>query len=209
MSLPEVGHNITALNWSFNGSLLALAHRDKKFRIGDPRSSQFTAEWAAHQSSQPSKIIWTGEHDLISIGNSKLNENEMCCYDSRNVTEPIFHKVLGQGKRSSSLYYFADNNILMTVHRGENGVHHYEKIKEEPYLEKLMGWSSSEPQLGFTLLPQRYNDEKQCVIGKGARLTNSYIEYVSFLLPRKSTALQKDIFPPCPSYEPTYSVDEW
>ena len=144
-SFPVLNQNITALDWDFKGQLLALAHRDKKFRIGDPRSATYTAEFAAHQSSQPSKIVWTGDNELISVGNSKMNEHEICGYDTRKIEEPLFHKVLGQGKRSNALYYVPDNNILFTVGRGESGIHFYEKVKEDPYLEKLMEWSTTTP----------------------------------------------------------------
>lgn len=93
--------------------------------------------------------------------------------------------------------------------KGESGIHFYEVTKEDPYLEKLMGWSSVTPQIGFTLLPRRMVDEKQCVLAKAAKLSSSHIEYVSFLVPRKSATLQKDLFPPCPSSFPTYSAEQW
>lgn len=140
------------------------------------------------------------------MGNSKMNESEVCGWDSRNTSEPVFKKVLGQGKRFTSLYFIKDNNILLTVSRGESTIQFYELVSEAPYLEKLMGWGSSNPQIGFTMLPRRVVDEKQCVIGKGARLQASSIEYVSFLVPRKSTTLQKDLFPPCVSSTATYSA---
>lgn len=136
-----------------------------------------------------------------------MNEHEIIGYDVRNLSDDVFHKVMGQGKRSNNLYFEPDNNVLFTVGRGEQGIHFFEIVKEEPYMEKLMGWSTSTGQLGFTLLPRRLVDEKQCVIAKGARLSSNHIEYVSFLVPRKSATLQKDLFPPCPSYLPTYSAD--
>ena len=78
-----------SLDWNLNGSLLATANKDKKFRIVDPRANKFVQEFKGHEGPKSQKVIWLGSTGLLlSVGFGSQTQREYMIWDSSNLEKP-------------------------------------------------------------------------------------------------------------------------
>lgn len=58
-------------------------------------------------------------------------------------------------------------------------------------------------------MPKQTLDVMSNEVNRGVRLTQSYIEYISFKVSRRSGAFQPDLYPPIRSSEPAIKFDDY
>lgn len=76
--------------------------------------------------------------------------------------------------------------------------------------EFLSEYKSSDPQRGIAFLPKRgVNVHENEVMRAFKTVNDSYIEPISFLVPRRAEVFQDDIFPPTVGIKPAMSAAEW
>lgn len=84
-------------------------------------------------------------------------------------------------------FFDEDTKLVYIAGRGETAVSYYQFSTDSPnYLDYLYAYKGKDPQKGFSLLPKRCVDLVSCEINRGVRTNGTYIEYVSFKVPRKS-----------------------
>jgi hypothetical protein len=59
------GGAITNISFNGIGSAFAVAAKDKKVRIVDPRAGKISAEAADHPGTKGARVIWLGKKDKI------------------------------------------------------------------------------------------------------------------------------------------------
>ena len=95
------------------------------------------------------------------------------------------------------LYVFRDGNIRYFE---------YENDK----FEYLSEYKSGDPQRGVAFLPKRgVNTHENEVMRAFKTVNDSYIEPVSFIVPRRAEVFQGDIYPPVVGAKPAMSSSEW
>lgn len=98
---------------------------------------------------------------------------------------------------SSGTNYFSDGNIRYFE---------YENDK----FEVLSEYKSSDPQRGLAFMPKRgVNIHQNEVVRIYKSVADSYIEPISFIVPRRSENFQDDIYPPTTGITPAMSSSEW
>ncbi|CAD6886095.1 unnamed protein product [Tilletia laevis] len=125
--------------WSPSGSLIAVAGKDKKLRVGDVRAikaGQTTwAEVAAHDSPRAFKLIWLSErhiattgHGLGSIRQLKLYEVERSSASSERTLTLKDIETLSLDSSPAVLWpwFDPDTGILLLYARGERAVNAFE-----------------------------------------------------------------------------------
>ena len=81
---------------------------------------------------------------------------------------------------------------------------------EHDKFEFLSEYKSADPQRGVAFLPKRgVNTHENEVMRAFKTVNDSYIEPISFLVPRRAEVFQDDIFPPTVGLKPAMSSGEW
>ena len=83
---------VTSLSWSYDGSTILTACKDKKVRVHDPRQPDgaVTTLDAPHKGSKPMQAVYLGNSSsVLTIGNSMMREREVGLWDLRNLANPL------------------------------------------------------------------------------------------------------------------------
>jgi len=206
------GHTdiIHSLAWNRNGSQIATTNKDKKVRLIDPRSSSVTAEVVGHEGIKGSRCIWLGDkHTLFTVGFSKTSDRAFAIYDPRNFGTPLAKQNIDTSAGVLMPFYDNDTSLLFLAGKGDANVRYYEIVDEPPYVHFISAFQSSTPQLGMAIRPKTACDVSQCEIASLLKVGDSYIEPISFQVPRKSELFQDDIFPPTAGPDPALTAAAW
>ena len=94
----------------------------------------------------------------------------------------------------------------MTTSDGNIRYFEYAQDKFEPLSE----YKSADPQRGVAFLPKRgINTHENEVMRAFKTVNDSYIEPISFIVPRRAEVFQDDIYPPVVGSKPAMSSSEW
>ena len=81
---------------------------------------------------------------------------------------------------------------------------------ENGKFEFLSEYKSGDPQRGMAFLPKRgVNTHENEVMRAFKTVNDSYIEPISFIVPRRAEVFQDDIFPPVVGLKPAMSAGQW
>lgn len=81
---------------------------------------------------------------------------------------------------------------------------------ENDKFEFLSEYKSGDPQRGLAFMPKRgVNIHQNEVVRIYKSVSDTYIEPVSFIVPRRSETFQDDIYPPAIGVKPAMNVSEW
>lgn len=99
------------------------------------------------------------------------------------------------------------NDCILT--RPSDGNIRYFEYEHDKF-EFLSEYKSADPQRGVAFLPKRgINTHDNEVMRAFKTVNDSYIEPISFLVPRRAEVFQDDIFPPTVGLKPAMSAGEW
>ncbi|OQD70249.1 hypothetical protein PENDEC_c025G01991 [Penicillium decumbens] len=206
----NVGDVVQSQSWSGNGSLLVTTSRDKKLRVWDVRQERPAHETNGHSGAKNSRAIWLGERDRIATtGFSKMSDRQLALWDIRAVREPISgFKTLDSISGVCMPFWDEGNSILYLAGRGDGNIRYFE-IENDKF-EFLSEYKSADPQRGVAFMPKRGVNMHENEIARAYKTVNdSYIEPVSFIVPRRSDNFQDDIYPPTLGLAPAMSSSEW
>jgi hypothetical protein len=97
---------------------------------------------------------------------------------------------------------------LYLAGKGDGNIRYFEY--ENDKFEYLSEYKSADPQRGVAFLPKRgVNMHENEVMRAFKTVNDSYIEPVSFIVPRRSETFQEDVYPPTVGLKPAVSSKEW
>jgi WD40 repeat protein len=187
--------------WSPQGDKVAIATKDGRLMVLDPRRQDSQAVGKAHDSPRSFQITWIDDTHLLSVGFSRGSQRRINLYS-------IDQGSSGQIETTSSFlmdispsvlfpHYDPDTSILYVWGKGERQIQAFEirpEDKNEP-IAKLPSFTSGSPQLGVSFFPKRMVDIKKVEVARVLRLTAKSIEEVGFSIPRnKPDFFQDDIY---------------
>ncbi|KAK2756678.1 Coronin-like protein crn1 [Arachnomyces sp. PD_36] len=206
----NIGDIVQSLSWSANGSLMSTTSRDKKLRIWDVRQERPVHEGAGHSGAKNSRAVWMGEHDRIaSTGFSKMSDRQLALWDIRAPREPLNgFRVLDSISGVCVPFWDDGTQCLYLAGKGDGNIRYFEY--ENDKFEYLSEYKSADPQRGIAFMPKRgVNMHENEVVRVYKTVNDSYIEPVSFIVPRRAEVFQDDIYPPCTGVKPAMSAGEW
>ncbi|KAM5470288.1 Coronin-like protein crn1 [Microsporum ferrugineum] len=206
----NVNEVIQSMSWSANGSLMVTTSRDKKLRIWDVRQEKPVHEGAGHAGAKNSRAVWMGEHDRIATtGFSKMSDRQMALWDVRAAREPINgFKVLDSISGVCMPFWDEGTQCLYLAGKGDGNIRYFEYQNDK--FEFLSEYKSGDPQRGVAFMPKRgINMHENEVVRAYKTVNDSYIEPVSFIVPRRAEVFQDDIYPPTTGISPAMSCNEW
>ncbi|KAF3482649.1 coronin-1C [Arthroderma uncinatum] len=206
----NVNEVIQSMSWSANGSLLVTTSRDKKLRIWDVRQERPVHEGAGHSGAKNSRAVWMGEHDRIATtGFSKMSDRQLALWDVRAAREPINgFKVLDSISGVCMPFWDQGTQCLYLAGKGDGNIRYFEYQNDK--FEYLSEYKSGDPQRGVAFMPKRgINMHENEVVRAYKTVNDTYIEPISFIVPRRAEVFQDDIYPPTTGLSPAMSSSEW
>lgn len=206
----NIGDIVQSQSWSANGSLLVTTSRDKKLRIWDVRQERPAHETNGHSGAKNSRAVWLGERDRIATtGFSKMSDRQLALWDIRAVREPINgFKTLDSISGVCMPFWDDGTNCLYLAGRGDGNIRYFEL--ENDKFEFLSEYKSADPQRGIAFMPKRGVNMHENEVARAFKTVNdSYIEPISFIVPRRAEHFQDDIYPPAVGLTPAMGPSEW
>jgi coronin-1B/1C/6 len=201
---------VQSMSFSANGSLLVTTSRDKKLRVWDVRTEKTTLELAGHAGAKNSRAVWMGELDRIATtGFSKMSDRQLGLWDIRAGDGPIEGFQSLDSISSICMPFWDDGTrCLYLAGKGDGNIRYLEY--ENDRFEPLSEYKSGDAQRGFAFIPKRGVNVHDNEVMRGFKTVNdSYIEPISFIVPRRSETFQSDIYPPCTGADAGLSADDF
>ena len=191
--------------------MLVTTSRDKKLRFWDVRQQKPAHEVAGHPGAKNSRCVWMGEHDRVATtGFSKMSERQLGLWDVRNPTKPVGGDFGFLDSSSGVGMPFWDDGCQMLYigGKGDGNIRYYEY--ENDKFESLSEHKSPEPQRGLAFMPKRgVNTHDNELVRAFKTVNDTYIEPISFIVPRRSENFQEDIYPPTVGTKAAMSSGGW
>lgn len=202
---------VQSLCWNADGSLLVTTSRDKKLRVWDVRQETPAYEVPGHEGAKNSRAVWLGEHDRIATtGFSRMSDRQLALWDARNPGNGPIGGFTTLDSISGVCMPFWDDGTqcLYLAGKGDGNIRYFEY--ENDKFEYLSEYKSAEPQRGVAFMPKRgVNLHDNEVLRCFKTVNDSYIQPVSFIVPRRAEMFQSDIYPPTTGKNPGASASEW
>ncbi|KAL4920114.1 hypothetical protein BDW62DRAFT_22738 [Aspergillus aurantiobrunneus] len=206
----NVGDIVQSQSWSANGSLLVTTSRDKKLRVWDVRQERPAHEGQGHTGAKNSRSVWLGEHDrFATTGFSKMSDRQLALWDMRSPQLPIDgFKTLDSISGVCMPFWDDGTNCLYLAGRGDGNIRYYEL--ENDKFEYLSEYKSGDPQRGIAFMPKRGVNMHENEVTRAFKTVNdTYIEPISFIVPRRAETFQDDIYPPTTGLTPAMGSSDW
>ncbi|KAI1268705.1 DUF1900-domain-containing protein [Xylariaceae sp. FL1019] len=200
---------VQSLSWNASGTMLATTSRDKKLRVWDVRQERPASECQGHEGAKNSRAVWLGEHNRIATtGFSKMSDRQLALWEPGNSSPIGGFSVLDSISGVCMPFWDNGSNVLYLAGKGDGNIRYFEY--ENDKFEFLSEYKSPEPQRGVAFLPKRgVNVHENEVMRAYKTVNDTYIEPISFTVPRRAETFQSDIFPPCIGSRPAVSAQEW
>ncbi len=206
----KVGDIVQSLCWSPDGSLLVTTSRDKKLRVWDVRQQKPAQEVQSHAGAKNSRAVWMGEHARIATtGFSRMSDRQLALWDIKAAREPIGGFQMLDSISGVCMPFWDDGTqCLYLAGKGDGNIRYYEY--ENDKFEYLSEYKSADPQRGVAFVPKRgVNMHDNEVMRAYKTVNDSYIEPISFIVPRRAETFQEDIYPPAIGLKPAMSSVDW
>ncbi|RKP07623.1 hypothetical protein THASP1DRAFT_16790 [Thamnocephalis sphaerospora] len=204
------GHSevIQSITWNYNGSLMATTCRDKKIRVFDVRTNQIVQEGPGHAGVKGSRIVWMGDYDrLATTGHSRYSDRQLGLWDTHNMAKPLKMTSIDSSSGILMPFYDADVKMLYLAGKGDGNIRYYEYENDDLFF--LSEYKAADPQRGIAFMPKHALHVRDCEIARAYKLSNTTVEPVSFVVPRKAGTFQSDIFPLTASTHSALTADEF
>lgn len=205
-------HNelVQSMSFSGNGSMMVTTSRDKKLRIWDLRQEKAVHEAAGHQGAKNSRAVWMGDLDRIATtGFTRTSDRQLGLWDIHKPTEPIGGFQTLDSISGVCIPFWDDGTkCLYLAGRGDGNIRYFEYANDDFII--LSEYKSADAQRGVAFLPKRGVSLHENEVMRAFKTVNdTYIEPISFVVPRRAETFQNDIYPPAPSGRPGLKSSEW
>jgi coronin-1B/1C/6 len=198
------------LAWNSNGSLLALAGKEKKVTIQDPRDSKTAQVFTSGLGPKKASVLFADNHEFyITAGTNIKAERVLQLHDPKMLDKPVNVVELDKAVGLLNVHYDPDNSILWILGKGDGRISYFELSKSDKALFALSQFQDSTSQKTGVFFPKRCLDTKTCEIARCLRALENSVVPVSFQVPRKSDLFQKDLFPDTYAGVPSLSAAEY
>lgn len=201
----------TALQWNYDGSLIAVMDKDKKLHVFDPRDTkEALLASPAHEGPKQLKCCWLGESNrILTTGMSKQMYKEVCVWDPRDLTTPVKRKKADKNIEVSDPFYDPVNKLVYLAIKGESRVNIMELVDDDEVIYQIASYKGEGSHRGFNFFPKRFVDVMSSELMRAVRLTDKVCEYVSFRLPKKKGSFVPSLYGECANGEFSKTFDQW
>ena len=199
-----------AVSWQDAGGLLASQSKDRMLRVFDPRTSGTPVqETRSHEGMKDSKVVWVGEHRVLTTGFGGDRCRELILRDIRNISSP--QKCLSLDVSSGILVplYDRDTQMVLLAGKGDRYIQFVEVADKEPWFVEGLRHTGEQIK-GACLVPKRALDVMSGEVNRVLQLANSSIIPISWQVPRKTyREFHSDIYPDTPGTRASMGPADW
>jgi len=193
-----------------NGSLLATSDKGKSAKIHDPRSQTVVSEWKPHGGGKPFRLVWLGSSgNIATVGFTAQSKREVRVWDPRDLSKSLGVQELDQAAGVIMPFYDEDTRMLYLTGKGDGNIRYFEIVDSDPFIYFLAEHRTNVSTKGADMLPKRGLNAMRCEVARFLKLTTDSVEPISFIVPRKETTFQEDIFPETYAGIPSLTAADW
>ena len=198
------------MSWQDAGALLATQSKDRMLRVFDPRTSGAPVqETRSHEGMKDSKVVWVGEHRVLTTGFGGDRCRELILRDVRNISAP--QKSLSLDVSSGILVplYDRDTQMVFLAGKGDRYIQFVEVADKEPWFVEGLRHTGEQIK-GSCLVPKKALDVMSGEVNRVLQLANSSIIPISWQVPRKTyREFHSDIYPDTPGTRASMGPADW
>lgn len=220
LSEAELPNVIFSASFSYNGSKLVTACKDKIVRVHNARTLEVLQEGMAHDGVKACQAIFLKDDRIFTTGFSKMSERQYALWaaegeNSIGGTEALKLEEIDSSNGVVFIFYDPDTNIVYLTGKGDSVIRYFEIADEFPYVFYLSTFQSNQPQRGIGYMPKRGVNVNINEIARfyklhaGAGRDGGLCEPIAMTVPRKSELFQDDLYPDTAGGEPALTADEW
>ncbi|XP_033839667.1 coronin-2B-like isoform X1 [Periophthalmus magnuspinnatus] len=202
---------LLSVAFSRDGSALAIASKDRRIRILDPRMGKIL-QVSSRGPHRASKVLFISDKMLLSTGYSPWNQRQIVLWDPEDLSEPMYEEDLDGAAGVLFPFYDPDTNMLYLAGKGDGNIRYYELSAEKPYLRFVTEFRSLLPQRGLGVMPKRGLNVKACEVYRFYRLicVKDLVEPLSMIVPRKEPGVfHEDLYPLTAGNQAAMTAQEW
>jgi coronin-2 len=194
-----------------DGSLIATTSKDKQLRIIEPRNAIVVAQGMCHNGTKCSKVVFLSDNKVLTTGFSKHSDRQYAIWNQHDLKKPLIAADIDSASGIMQPFFDYETKTIYLCGKGEGTIRYYEIVDEAPYIFYLNQFISGQPQKSLGWMPKRALDVSSCEIFRFYKIhaSGNVVEPVSFIVPRKSTLFQADIYPDTLSTKPAMTSYEW
>ena len=183
--------------WNSNGAEIMTSDKGKAAKIFDVRSGEKLAEWHPHGGGKPFKVVYLGDTgNIVTAGFTAQAKREFKVWSrAAGFDKPLTTIDLDQSAGALLPFYDEDTRMMYLTGKGDGNVRYYEFTDDAPYVHPLTEYRSNVSTKGADFLPKRGLRVMNCEVAHMLKLTGNSVEPIPFIVPRKETTFQEDIFP--------------
>lgn len=134
----------------------------------------------------------------------------MLCGTQKNMGKPLKLEMIDTGSGVLFIHHDEDTGMVYLAGKGDGNIRYFEVEGKAPWVHSLSEYKSSVPQRGVCFLPKTALNVAGCEVARVFKLLpKGFVQVISFVVPRKSTLFQDDIFPDTRDLKPTISSADW
>jgi coronin-2 len=194
-----------------DGSMIATTSKDKILRVIEPRSGIVRAQGICHNGTKVSKVVFLSDDKLLTTGFSKHSDRQYAIWDQNDLKKPLVAADIDSASGVLQPFFDIETKTLYLCGKGEGCIRYYEIVDNDPYIYYLNQFISGQPQKALGWMPKRGLNVSACEIFRFYKLhaSGNVVEPISFIVPRKSSLFQADLYPDTLSTQPAMTVKEW
>jgi coronin-7 len=204
---------VQSIGWNYDGTLLAVITKNNELRVIDSRSGKVVQSGKSQDGAKGQRLVWSGaDNRIFTAGFSKSSHRELRLWSAADLSAPLASVELDTASGAIVPHYDIGTNVVFLVGRGDGSIHYFEVTDSSPYLHRLGAYVTGEPQAGAAWLPKHALDVKEVEIARCLKLCANAkeVQPTSFFVPRQRREFfQDDVYPPCPSAQPTLTAAQW
>lgn len=193
------------------GSLIATTSKDKMLRVIEPRRGIVVAQGMAHNGTKQSRVVFLSDDKVLTTGFSKHSDRQYAIWNQHDLKKPLMAADIDSASGMLQPFFDFETKTLYLCGKGEGCIRYYEIVDEHPHIYYLNQFISGQPQKALGWMPKRGLNVAACEIFRFYKLhgTGNVVEPISFIVPRKSTLFQPDLYPDTLSTTPAMTINEW
>ena len=166
---------VQSVAWQQAGRLLASHAKDKIVRVFDPRAGGGpTMSAASHGGMKDSKVVWTGEHQLLTSGFGADRARQLILRDMRNFSSAQHTLSLDVSSGILIPLYDPDTNMVFLTGKGDRYIQFVEVSAAEPWISPGLRHTGEQIK-GGCLVPKRALDVMKGEVNRVLQLANTSI----------------------------------
>jgi len=210
MRTVETSDKLGDVKFNYEGNLVAICTKDGQNTIMDPRAPESAFTFTSFNSKKSSKCWFIPEFNWFGqIGFGSQSKRILKLWDLADTSTPIHKWDIDQNGSALIPTFDETTNMLWITGKGDGSVRWLEIANGTKKLHHLGIYRNSVPQRGGCFVPKKGLQIMKCELMRFMKITQKSVIPLAFMVPRKATNFQDDIFVPAFDGISHITAEDW